>query len=434
MKKIYLNVYAKNTILNYIYRISSMVITYLTVPITLSYLNNERYGIWQTMLTIISWASLSNFGIGNGLRNKVTESFSEKKYKKLKGYITSAYIYLSIIAIILLISFILFILAINVDIIFKNNNVPILEIKLSFMIIIVSFCLNFILGICNSISFGIHKSSAVSLFQMITNIIILVGLYIINEFTTKSIINIALLYFIANTVSNIIFSIYLFSNKYLRPNLKYKNKIYGKELRSLGMEFFVLQLASIVLFSTDNFIISTFIGASEVADYSIANKLFQVISTLYSILLIQLWSSIAEINLKKDYKSIKKSIKGLAILLIPVALAILFIIFKFNFIMRIWIGKELNISKLLICLCGVYAWLICFNGIFVNVQNGMGKIRVQTISSVLSCILNIPLAIFFIKILDFGVIGVMISNIICLSVSSIMCASDVFFRLLRKNN
>ena len=69
-----------------------MFISYISIPLTLSYLQDERYGVWQTILTVISWASLSNFGIGNGLRNKVTQSITEKKYDKLKSYITSAHL------------------------------------------------------------------------------------------------------------------------------------------------------------------------------------------------------------------------------------------------------------------------------------------------------------------------------------------------------
>lgn len=432
MKNIFKNIYLRNTIFNYIYRIFSMSITYITIPITLSYLGTERYGIWQTILTVISWASVSNFGIGNGLRNKVTAALTAKQYEKLKAYITSAYIYLTAIATILLVGGIIAVCTINTDILFKHNTIPKLEIIIGFIIVIVSFCVNFILGISSSIAFGIHKSSVVNFFQVVTNIIVLIGLILVSNFTKVSIINLSLVYFIANTLSNIIFTIYIFTDCKLRPDIKYNNKKYGKELTSLGMEFFILQMATIILFSTDNFIISTFIGVNEVTDYSLVSKFFQMVSTFFSILLVQLWSGVAKATYNGEYRWIKKSMHKLMLLLVPTAIVLVIMVLNFNFVSKLWLGKVVMIDKKLIIMAAIYAWIICFNGIFVNIQNGMSSIRMQTISSIISCIINIPIAIIFIKVFNLGVIGVMLSNIICLLISSTICSIDVIIRINKK--
>ena len=423
------NTYLMNTLFNYIYKIFSMFITYITIPLTLAYLDDQRYGIWQTILTIISWASLSNFGIGNGLRNKITESLTEQNFKKLRSYITNAYIYLSSISIIIFILSLILVCNIDLGILFKNNTLPNQEIMISFIIVIISFCLNFILGLSSSIAFGVHKSSIVNLFQVINSLITLCGLLILPKISNPSLINISLLYLIANSISNIIFSIYIFMDQKFRPNIKFKNKKYGRELTSLGLEFFILQIATIVLFSTDNFIISTFIGANEVTDYSLVSKLFQIVSTIFSILLVQLWSEVAKVTISGDYDWIKKSVKRLMILLVPVALILVFMIYNFNFICQVWLRRDIQVNHYIIILAAIYVWLICFNGIFVNIQNGMSRIRVQTISSIVSCIINIPLAIILINVFNLGILGVMSSNIICLLIYSILCSIDVMVNL-----
>ncbi len=409
-----------------------MFISYISIPLTLSYLQDERYGVWQTILTVISWASLSNFGIGNGLRNKVTQSITEKKYDKLKSYITSAYLYLTSISVVILIVAIFGILFLNTDILFKNNTLSHSEIIISFIIVIFSFCINFVLGISSSIIYGIHKSSIVNLFQSINGIITFVGLIFIKNYLNISLINIALVYLIANTLSNILLTIYTFIDSKFRPNWRYINKEYGRELTSLGIEFFILQCASIILFSTDNFIISSFIGVNEVTDYSLVSKLFQIVSTMFSILLVQLWSYVAEATHSKQYNRIKDAMKNLSILLIPTAIVLAIMVNKFDLITKIWLGKSINVNNNLVILSAIYSWIICFNGIFTNIQNGMSKIRVQTFSSIVSCVLNIPLAYIFIKVFNLGIIGVMLSNIICLSIASIMCSIDVFIRVLKR--
>lgn len=425
------NKYLVNTGLNYIFRITTMLIAYITIPLTLKYLNTERYGIWQTILTIITWANLTNFGIGNGLRNKVTESFTSKKYETLKKYISSAYLYLTIISVIILIVSCILVSFLNTNVLFKNNTIDRNEIIISFVVVIFSFCLNFVLGLCNCIAYGLHKSALVSFFQVITNVITLIGLIFLIKYQRGNLINISLLYLISNVVTNMIFSIVLFKDKYITPSSKCYDKKLGRNLTSLGIEFFILDAATLMLFSTDNFIVSSFIGVGEVTSYSITTQLFRVISTLFSILLIQLWSAVAEANYKKDYEWLKKAINRLCMLLIPIAVVLLIMIIKFDFITKVWLGKNLSVDKNLVIASSIYVWLICFNGIFVNVQNGMSKVRVQTLASIFCCILNIPIAIAAIKILKLGVLGVMCSNIICILISSIMCSIDVYIKVYK---
>ena len=153
---------------------------------------------------------------------------------------------------------------------------------------------------------------------------------------------------------------------------------------------------------------------------------------MFSILLVQLWSYVAEATHSKQYNRIKDAMKNLSILLIPTAIVLAIMVNKFDLITKIWLGKSINVNNNLVILSAIYSWIICFNGIFTNIQNGMSKIRVQTFSSIVSCVLNIPLAYIFIKVFNLGIIGVMLSNIICLSIASIMCSIDVFIRVLKR--
>ena len=61
-----------------------------------------------------------------------------------------------------------------------------------------------------------------------------------------------------------------------------------------------------VLFSTDNFIISKLFGPEEVVPYNIAFKYFSIITMVYSILLTPYWSSFTEAYTKNDFVWIKK--------------------------------------------------------------------------------------------------------------------------------
>ena len=71
-----------NMALSGICKPASMIMGYIYVPIVLSFLGTEKYGIWSTLLTILSWISYFDIGIGNGLRNKLAESITAGRCKK----------------------------------------------------------------------------------------------------------------------------------------------------------------------------------------------------------------------------------------------------------------------------------------------------------------------------------------------------------------
>lgn len=85
-----------------IFKILSMGLSYISIPLFLKFLGKQDYGLWMTIFSIVSWIYTFDLGIGNGLRNKLSESFAKKDYINAKEYITTGYAILSIIAIIIL--------------------------------------------------------------------------------------------------------------------------------------------------------------------------------------------------------------------------------------------------------------------------------------------------------------------------------------------
>lgn len=47
----------------------------ITVPLTLRYLGNERFGLWMTISSVLAMAAFADFGIGNGVLNTVAKAF-----------------------------------------------------------------------------------------------------------------------------------------------------------------------------------------------------------------------------------------------------------------------------------------------------------------------------------------------------------------------
>lgn len=412
--------FLKVTFYNYLFTMIYIIVTFIAVPITLKYLGTERYGIWQTIMTLIGFVALTNFGIGNGLRNRVTEYFTEDDKVKLKKVISSAYITISVIAVAILIVAIPIFAIFNYNLIYTNINIKHNEIAIAFIITISGFGINFILGLIKSISYGIHKSHLVTLSQLISSIISLIlTLFMVGKEPKLYIM--AIIYSVSNIIVNIVLSAFIFSldNKYI-PNIKLFDRIESKHLYSLGMSFFILEVMALLMTTSDNFIVAKLVGASDVTNYSIVNKVFNMIPTLFSIILIQVWSNTAKESTLGNYKNIKKMINKLELLLIPTAIVLIILVLLFNIISTIWLGKKINVSFLLIVSSALYAFVTCLNGIFVNIQNGLGIIKYQIISYTIAVILQLPLAYFMVKNLNLGVGGVMLSKFLIIVIPAII--------------
>ena len=87
-----------NILYSSILKIISLLTSLLIVPITINYLNNEIYGIWMTITSILFWINTFDIGLGNGMRNYLTEAISQKDYTLGKKYISTTLSLLTLIA------------------------------------------------------------------------------------------------------------------------------------------------------------------------------------------------------------------------------------------------------------------------------------------------------------------------------------------------
>ena len=97
--------------------------------------------------------------------------------------------------------------------------------------------------------------------------------------------------------------------KKFKPNFKFVNFKYAKELYSLGIKFFIIQISAVIIYSTDNIIIANILGPAEVTPYNIAFKYFSIIMIIFAIILRPMWSSVTDAYTKDDFNWIKKAFK-----------------------------------------------------------------------------------------------------------------------------
>jgi O-antigen/teichoic acid export membrane protein len=167
-------------------------------------------------------------------------------------------------------------------------------------------------------------------------------------------------------------------------------------------------------------VITQVLGPQEVTPYQLVYKLFNIFTIASGLVVAPLWSGFTDAYFKKDLVWIKSAMKKMLILMVPLTLGVILMIFLCRPIIKIWIGKDVGASNLLIVLMGINAIQITWNSIFTVFVNGIGRIKAQIYTSVIGGIINIPLSIYFARNCGLGSSGVILGTICSLMLGTII--------------
>lgn len=411
-----------------IFKIINILCSFIIIPLTINYVSPSIYGIWLTLYSIISWFSIFDVGLGNGLRNKLSEALAFNDYDKSKKLISTTYVIISKIALILFCFSILSIYILDWNKILKiptdfNENINTIIIVFS-----LGFCIRFIVQLISNVFFAIQKAYLSELCILFGNIITLILIIFIKDYFDNKLTFLVCALLYPGIISLIGISIFLFKTKrykILSPSIKYNEKGLINDLFSLGTKFFLLQISSVISYSIVNFLIIQFLTPEDVTKYNIAYKYFSILLIANNIICTPLWSTFTEAFVKEDYTWLKKTIKTLIKIWIVWGFVTIIMVLLSNFIYKIWIGQDLEIPISLSIVLGLFMLNCAWNGIFTSFINGTGKIFIQMITGIFPLILWWPLSVLFVEHLNFGVTGFALCMLIFNLLSTIFTTIQV---------
>lgn len=403
-----------NISLGMVWKFFNILFIYLTVPLLLTYLGAEYYGVWVTIFTILNAAYFMDFGISLGVKNKVTESIAKKDLLAAKTYISTAYFSISFVVGIFFFIIIFLVLYFNMQTLF-NTHISESELKTTLLISCILIMFSVVLNIYKSLLNAIQQSSKVELAMAIFQGLVFLQILLLPKIINQSLIVVGLIYGLTNVFIAIVFSIIFFKkNKQLMPSIKYfkKNKI--KEILGLGSNFFVIQLALIIILTTDNLIITSLINPEATTSYSIINKVYQPFIIISTFIFTPLWTLYTNAYFNFDYTWIKNTFIKLNKYFVVLIIFLIILYFNFNWIIKLWIPEPLNYSNILLICFSLFVLIKIYGDIYMTFLNGIGKIKLQMWLFIFAATINIPLSVFFVKYVNLNVTGVILSTCICL--------------------
>ncbi|WPU95676.1 oligosaccharide flippase family protein [Mucilaginibacter sabulilitoris] len=415
----------KNIIYSFLIKGASVLVGFVVIPLTIHYINAGQYGIWLTISSMVSWINTFDIGLSNGLRNKMAHSLALNETENIARYISTTYAILFLIA---AVTFLLFFLTgsffdwnqmLNIKNAVNYDIWPIIILTLG------AFCVQFFLQPVNSVLTASHQPFKASLIALFGQVLTLVVIYLLTVFTKGSLFLLVAGVSASPVIVFLIANFYFFNTslKSYKPKFRYIDLSSARSLLNTGGIFFFIQVGAIVLFQTDNILISRNLGPQDVTVFNLAYKYFSLIQVIFVIILTPYWSAFTDAYAKKDMIWIRESIgktrqqwlyiSGLAVVLLAGS----------PLFYRAWIGNTVHIPFQLSLAMTVYVMTTTWQGIYSSALNGIGKLRIQLILVISTALLNIPLSIYLIA--RVGLYGTVLANIILVVIINIFLTYQV---------
>ena len=175
--------------------------------------------------------------------------------------------------------------------------------------------------------------------------------------------------------------------------------------------FFILQLTGLVVFNSDNLVITHYLGPAQVTPYSVAWRLTNYAAMLQSLLGPALWPAFTEAYRKRDMAWVRATYSSInRKSLLAVGVAALFLGLAGRLIIRLWAGQAAVPGTLLLWLMAIFAFVISATTNQALLLTATGRLKLEAAVAVLAAGINLYLSIYLVQ--RIGAEGVILSSIV----------------------
>jgi len=376
----------KNIVAAFVIKGGALLISFFSLPAYIRYFdNNEVLGVWYTILSVLTWILAFDFGIGNGLRNKLVGALVRNDKTEVKQNVSSAYFVIG--GIVLLVTSLGSIVSpyINWNSVFNISETLVSPATMLFMVTCVFFTimLQFFLRLISFVLYALQKSALNNLMALITSVTQLMFVLLFPYVNTETNIKVlSVVYLLCVNVPLFIATIIIFATKLkgCYPSFKFLNKSAAKSILQLGGVFFWNQIMYMLITGTNSILITKFIGPGSVVDYQIYYRLFLVSGMLFMLALTPMWSAITKAFEEKDGAWINKYFKLLNRLVMMVILCEFLIVPFLQILVNIWLGENtISINYINAMIFALFGSVFIYVSVLSTFACGMGKMKLQAI-------------------------------------------------------
>lgn len=398
---------ALTTLTSIVARAVTVLTSLITVRLTIRYLGTERYGLWMTITSVVSLLAFADLGIGNGLLNVISDAHGRDDIEAVHKYVSSAFFVLLAIATLLLGIFAVASPFIPWPRLFNvSSPIAAREAGPAIWVFLVCFLLNMPLDVVQRVQTGHQKGFATNFWTIVGSLTGLGCLIVVMDrngglpWLILALLGGQILGVLGNWAQE-----FGFARPELLPKWTFWDTAAARKILGTGIMYLLIQICGAFTLPLDNIIITQILGPEAVTQYAVPLRLFILVMSVALMFVIPLWPAYGEALARGDSAWVKSTFfhsLGYTVLVFgPVALG--FAVFG-KMIVRIWVGGQVRPGWGLLFGMASYAVVIIVASTMAVFLNGMHKLKIQALVSILQTVAGIGLKIIMAK--AFGLSGV----------------------------
>jgi O-antigen/teichoic acid export membrane protein len=399
-------------------RLLSSAVAFLSLPLAVRYLGAERYGVWATVTSVSVWLNLLDLGIANSLTNAIARAYAGGDRERAGRAFSNALAVTSATALMAWCGLVLASRWANWSGLFHAQASLAGEIRWTAFAAITMMMLNLPANLTGKALAGyqeLHRWNHTLGLGALLSLLGLAGgvwrqvsmplLFVLTGGGTTLAAYCTLLWLL------------VCHKPWLRPRLTLLRWSSAAALFDSGWPFLLIQIAAVVVFSSDNLIVSHYLGAAQVTPYSVTWRLVGMGAVLPSLAFPALWPAYAEAHARGHGGWIRRTyfLARNATLALNAMFAVAVAVFGQTLI-RWWAGRAAVPERSL--LLAMAAWSVIYGTTTVQscLLAALNRTRLQAVLSIAAAALNIVLSLALVtRIGSLGVIlGTMVSYLLVL--------------------
>jgi O-antigen/teichoic acid export membrane protein len=379
-------------------RFVSLLSVAISVPLTVRYLEPERYGMWMTISSLLGLLAFADLGIGNGLVSTIASLEGKRDKAAIRRSVSSAVFILSAIGFAILILFTAAYNYVPWSRMFAVSGVlASREAGPSVMAFVVCFVIGLPFSIVQRVQMGLQESWRSYLWQCAGSLISLMGILGVVRLR----LGVPWLVIVTSggpVIASIFNSFVEFARRRpeFRPEWASVDFSSSIALVRSGAIFVALQLSVVAGTASDSIIISQVDGAAGVSSYAVMYKLFQT-ALIFSLFVTPLWPAMGESLSRGDYAWARSAMSRAITLSLLAGAVLSTLLFLFaQPLVRVWAGPTVVPSLVLVGGFCVWVILAAYGGALTSLLNNSQFLRLQlkmyAAASIVALLLKVPMA------------------------------------------
>jgi O-antigen/teichoic acid export membrane protein len=391
---------------------AALLVNLISLPIVVRYLGPVQFGIYASISTTLSLLLVLDLGIANALTNLISEAYArEDKHMARASFATAFWMMTTIATVLGFIGWVTW-QFVSWDSIFHVDSLEGEIVARAAGVAYAVFLVGMPTGLVTKLLAGYQELRTANLFAGAGSIASLAGVILVTRLHggLAPLVGASVGPLVAANAVCLLW-VWRFHRPWLTPWPSSISREAGRRLLQTGSEFFLIQIAGLVVFNSDNLIIAHYAGPAEVTPYNVTWRLVGYASVLQTLMMPALWPAYAEAFVRGDYFWVRATFRRVMLATMGVALACC-VVFMFagRFLIRHWAGADAVPSETLVIWMCAWVLINTFMNNVACILVAASETRVQAWSSLASAVLNLVLSIWWVRSL--GSVGVILGTFV----------------------